>query len=95
MKDAGDGKPGFVESAKDKGAMQLYPRGEDVLPIVRDGRWKFPPYPNNWAIRPILAAPLGMRQEPKSGVTVLIMAPPGDCFAVSMSQQEAPLAHST
>jgi hypothetical protein len=89
--DAGGGKPGFVESAKDKGGMQLYPRSEDVLEIVRDGRWKFPPYPNNWAIRPTLAGTLGMKKEPKSGVTVVIMAPPQDCFAVSMSQQEAGL----
>ena len=39
--DAGDGKPGFVESVKDKGGMQLYPRSDEVLEIVRDGRWKF------------------------------------------------------
>jgi hypothetical protein len=91
VKEAADGKPGFVESAKDKGQMQLYPASEDVLAIVKDGRWKFPPYPNDWAIRPVLAAPLGMRQHPRSGVTVVIMAPPEDCFAVSMSQQEAGL----
>jgi hypothetical protein len=86
-----DGKPGFVESAKEKGGMQLYPRSADVLLIVNDGRWKHPPYPNNWAIRPALAAPLGMKRQPTSGVTVLIMAPPEDCFAVSTSAQEAGL----
>jgi len=91
VKDAGNGQPGFVEAAQDKGAMQLFPKNQDVLAIINDGRWKFPPYPNDWAIRPALAAPLGIRQEPKSGVTVLIMAPPEDCFAVSMSQQEAGL----
>lgn len=91
VRDAGDGSPGFVESAKNKGGMQLYPKNREVLTIVRDGRWKFPPYPNNWSIRPALAAPLGIKQESKSGVTVVIMAPPEDCFAVSMSQQEAGL----
>ena len=91
VKNTGNGQPGFVEAAKDKGGMQLFPKDQDVMAIINDGRWKFPPYPNDWAIRPVLAAPLGIRQEPKSGVTVLIMAPPKDCFAVSMSQQEAGL----
>ncbi|MCY2988141.1 MAG: hypothetical protein NTY19_09800 [Planctomycetota bacterium] len=91
VRDGVDGKPGFVESTKDKGEMQLYPMNEAALAIVQDGRWKFPPYPNNWAIRPALAGRLGMKQEPKSGVTVLIMAPREDCFAMSASQQEAPL----
>jgi len=89
--DAGKGKAGFVDSPKEKGDMQLFPKNAEVLPIINDGRWKFPPYPNDWAIRPFLAAPLGLRQEPKSGVTVLIMAPPESCFAMSVSQQEAGL----
>jgi len=91
VQDAGNGSPGFVEAAKERGEMQLFPSGEDVLPIINDGRWNFPPYPNHWAIRTALAAPLGIRMEPKTGVTVLIMAPSDDCFAVSMSQQEAGL----
>jgi len=91
VKDAGNGQPGFVNTPKDKGEMQLFPKNQDVMAIINDGRWKFPPYPNNWAFRPALAAPLGIKQEPKSGVTVLIMAPPEDCFAVSASQQEAGL----
>jgi hypothetical protein len=37
------------------------------------------------------AIPLGLRQEPKSGATVLMLAPPQDCFALSMSQQESGL----
>jgi hypothetical protein len=91
VKDAGNGQPGFVDSPKDKGEMQLFPSNPEVLAIIKDGRWKFPPYPNNWAFRPDLAAPLGIKQEPTSGVTVLIMAPPEDCFALSVSQQEAGL----
>jgi hypothetical protein len=91
VKDAGGGKPGFVDSPKDKGGMQLFPKSEDVLPIINDGRWKFPPFPNDWAIRPFLAAPLGMKVEPKSGVTAVIMSPPTDCFAVSVSEQMAGL----
>jgi hypothetical protein len=91
VKEAANGLPGFVEAAKEKGDMQLFPKGPEVLPMVNDGRWKFPPYPNTWSIRGALQAPLGMRQEPKSGATVLFMAPAEDCFAISMSEQEADL----
>lgn len=58
--------------------------------MVNDGRWNFPPYPNHWAIRSVLANPLGMKIEPVSGVTVLVMAPPEDCFAMSTWQQGSP-----
>ncbi len=71
--------------------MPLFPRSRNVLEIINDGRWTYPPYPNIWTIRPNLAATLGIRQEPKTGATVLIMAPPEDCFAVSMSERENPL----
>lgn len=91
VKDTGNGTPGFVDTPKDKGDMQLFPKDQDVMAIIKDGRWKFPPFPNKWAFRSALAAPLGIKQQPISGVTVVIMAPPEDCFAVSMSQQEAGL----
>jgi hypothetical protein len=91
VKDARNGQPGFVDTPQDKGEMQLFPKNQGVMTIINDGRWQFPPYPNNWAFRPAFAAPLGIKHEPKSGVTVLIMAPPEDCFAVSVSQQEAGL----
>lgn len=89
--DAGNGKRGFAEAMKARGEMQLFPRGQDVLPMINDGRWNYPPYPNHWAIRTNFASPLGIRTDPKSGVSVLMMSPPGECFAVSMSQQESPL----
>jgi hypothetical protein len=91
VQDAGNDAPGFVEAARDKGEMQLFPISSEVLPIVNDGRWNFPPYPNNWAIRSVLAKPLGMKIEPMSRVTVLLMAPPEDCFALSTCQQSSPL----
>lgn len=91
VKDAGNGQPGFIETPQDKGEMQLFPKGPEVMDLINDGRWTLPPYPNKWSFRSALAAPLGMRQEPNSGATVLIMAPPEDCFAVSMSQQKAGL----
>ncbi len=91
VKDAGDGKPGFVDTPKEKGGAQLFPRGDDVMPMIQDGRWKHPPYPNNWTFRQTFQAPLGVKSEPKSGVAAIIMAPPEDCFAVSMFEQNAGL----
>lgn len=114
VQDAGNGRPGFLDAPKNKGGMQLFPRNEEVMSVIKDGRWKYPPLPNDWSFRnlssdhaspshrsknpaypaywsfrPAYQAPLGMRQEPKSGVTVLLMAPPADCIALSMTQQEA------
>ncbi len=91
VRDAGDGKPGFVDTPKEKGGAQLFPRGDDVMPMIQDGRWKHPPYPNNWTFRQTFQAPLGVKSEPKSGVAAIIMAPPEDCFAVSMFEQNAGL----
>gem|GEM_PF-212103 len=81
--DSGSGKPGFTETPADKGVTQLFPRNETVLGLVRDGRWTFPPFPNNWAIRTALQAPLALGKDNNTGVTVLLMSPPEDCFAVS------------
>lgn len=91
VQDNGGGMKGFAEAPKVKGDMQIFPRGADVLPVIKDGRWNYPPYPNHWAIRNAIASPLGMKTETNSDVTAIIMSPPGDCFAVSMSQQEAVL----
>lgn len=88
MKDSGNGQPGFVEATKDKGYIQLFPKNSEALSLVNDGRWKFPPYPMDWRIREALAAPLGMKQDPKTGATVIFMAAPDDCFAISMAEQE-------
>lgn len=91
VKDAGDGKAGFIESPKDNGDWHCYPKNDEVLAIIKDGRWKHPPYPLSWTIRPPLAAPLGMKQQPETGVTVLIMAPPEDCFGLFTPEQKNPL----
>ncbi len=87
VKDAGEGKPGFLDAPKDKGAWHCFPKGDEVLPHIKDGRWKHPPYPLDWTFRPAFAAPLGMRRQPKSGACVLLMAPPRDCFALFMPEQ--------
>jgi hypothetical protein len=50
--------------------------------IIQDGRWKFPPSPVDWVIRPHLAKPLGARRCPANDLRALLMSPPEDCFAV-------------
>ena len=77
------GKPAaFVEADPASGVWQAFPRDEAAVAIVRDGRWTRPPNPVDWAIRPPLAAPLGMRRDAATGLTALVMARPQDCFAV-------------
>jgi hypothetical protein len=66
-----------------KGGYVMVPRDERALAAIRDGRWKVPPNPVDWDVIFWLAAPLAMRQDAATGVTALMMSPPGDCFAVS------------
>ena len=61
---------------------QAFPRDDQAVSLIQDGRWTFPPSPVDWAIRPRLACPLGVRRCPASDLHALIMAPAQDCFAV-------------
>lgn len=74
--------PAFVAADEAAGVWQAFPRDDGAVAIVRDGRWARPPYPVEWTIRPAFAAPLGMRRDSATGLAVLVMARPGDCFAV-------------
>lgn len=76
------GEAAFVAADEAAGVWQAFPRDEAATAIVRDGRWARPPNPVEWAIRPPLAGPLGMRRDAASGLTALLMARPRDCFAV-------------
>ena len=80
-------RPAFVSAEKAQGVWQMFPRDEAALALIRDGRWKILPSPVDWAIQPPIERPLGMRRDPASGITVLLMAPPQDCFAVSTPHQ--------
>jgi hypothetical protein len=72
----------FLAADEASGVWQAFPRDEAAAAIVRDGRWTRPPHPVEWAIRPPLAAPLGLRRDGPTGRTALVMARPEDCFAV-------------
>jgi hypothetical protein len=80
--DAG-GKPSFLTAKKSFGDWQMFPRNADVLPIIHDGRWQKQPNPVDWKIMPAMAMPIALRQGSKTAPTVILMAPPDDCFAIS------------
>jgi hypothetical protein len=61
----------------------MFPRAEDVLHMIQDGRWDKEPNPVKWTIMPPLAAPIGIRFAASGGLAIVLMAPPEDCFAIS------------
>ena len=76
-------KPAFLTTDQAAGHWQMFPRDDDAVQMIGDGRWKYPPNPVEWTIRPRMALPLGMRRDAENGFTALVMAPPEDCFAVA------------
>jgi hypothetical protein len=67
---------------KSFGVWQAFPRDDKAVSIIQDGRWKFPPNPVDWVIRPYLAKPLAVRGCPVNGLRAVLMSPPSDCFGV-------------
>lgn len=82
------GKAGFLEAKAAYGPWQMFPRDDEAVKTIRDGRWKRLPNPVDWKVMPLLAAPLAVRRDAKSGLAALVMAPPNDCFAVSTPHGE-------
>lgn len=80
-------KTGLLAAEQGEGVWQMFPRDEAALALIRDGRWKIPPNPVDWVLRPMLAEPLALRRDAKSGVTAVLMAPERDCFAVATPHQ--------
>jgi len=79
----GNGGPAFLLADRESGAWQMFPRDAGAVKLIQDGRWTRPPSPVAWAIRPPLAAPLGIRRAKGPGLIAAIMARPRDCFAVA------------
>jgi len=73
----------FVEAGTWGGGWQMYPRDKQVIAMIKDGRWQQEPNPVSWDIRECLVAPVGMRRHVKSGLNVVLMARPEDCFAIA------------
>jgi hypothetical protein len=77
-----NGQSWLMSAEKSDGIWQAFPRDDQAVSIIQDGRWKFPPSPVDWVIRPHLAKPLGGRRCPANDLRALVMSPPQDCFAV-------------
>ena len=73
----------FLTAKKSFGNWQMFPRNNDVVPIIRDGRWKKEPNPVDWKIMPPMAKPIALRRGSKAAPIAILMAPPDDCFAIS------------
>lgn len=87
VKKAGDGQPGFVAvSDQIKNGYQYFPVADHVKTMINDGRYNFPPFPITWTVREPLAVPLGLMADRTTGVTILLMSPPEDCFALSATK---------
>lgn len=78
------GKAGFLEAKQSVAVWQMYPRDEPAVKVILDGRWQRPPNPVDWKIMPPLAGAVALRRDAATGFAGLLMAPPRDCFAVSM-----------
>ncbi|MEW6358294.1 MAG: hypothetical protein AB1696_18315 [Planctomycetota bacterium] len=65
------------------GGFVMFPRDEEAVGMIRDGRWKLGSNPVDWAIESFMAAPLAFRRDGELGLTAVFMSPPGDCFAVA------------
>jgi len=79
-------KGAFLPARRSEGVWQMFPRDATAVQTIKDGRWKRPPNPVDWKIRPALAAPLAMRRGAKTNqknLAALVMAPAADCFAVA------------
>jgi hypothetical protein len=81
------GRPSFTPVLPEFGAWQAFPKDEAASGLIKDGRWKLEPNPVDWTIRPHLAAPLAVRRAPGAQLCGIVMALPGDCFAVCTPHQ--------
>jgi hypothetical protein len=79
------GKPAFLApefSPLVAGTYLAFPRDRRSAQIIYDGRWEYGPHPVQFSVTQFLALPLCMKQDPTSGITLLIMSRPEDCFAI-------------
>jgi hypothetical protein len=81
---------GFLAAERQAGAWQMFPRDDESVRMAQDGRWKAPPNPVEWTIRPVFDQPIGVRRAKNGGITAVVMSRPEDCFAISTPHQEDP-----
>jgi hypothetical protein len=72
------------------GAYLAFPRDDEAVRKIFDGRWDQPPHPVQWAITRRYAGAMAIRRSEASGVTVAMAAPVEDCFAVLLPYDKTP-----
>ncbi len=81
------GGAGLLAAEPSFGTWLVFPRDEAAMAVFRDGRWTIAPSPVEWVQMPRLVKPLGIRRNPTTGLSAVIMSPPGHAFAVCTPQQ--------
>jgi hypothetical protein len=77
-----NGGEGLAVADRNSGVWQAFPRDDEAVSMIQDGRWQFPPSPVEWAIQPRFAKPLGVRRCRANNLQAVVMSLPQDCFAV-------------
>ena len=80
------GKPAFLDVDVNllvRGTYLAFPRDLRAAQIIYDGRWDYEPNPVQFSLTQQLEAPLCMRQDNQSGISVVMMSRPQDCFAIA------------
>lgn len=78
----------FVGAPRTAGDWQMFPRDAAAGRVIQDGRWKHPPSPVEWTLRPAFAVPLAIRRDPNKGRAAVLMTRPEECFAVAVPYDE-------
>lgn len=79
-------KPSFVPAAIEASKWQMFPRDDEAVRLIQDGRWKRGKNPVEWAIRPKYALPLAIRRDADRNLVAVVMSRRQDCFAVACPQ---------
>ncbi len=72
----------FLPTPQEAGIWQAFPRDEQSVNIIQDGRWTIPPSPVDWAIRPFYKEPIIYRVNEETKLAVVQMSERDNCFAV-------------
>lgn len=79
------GEPQFTAADANpllQGTYLAFPRDRQAAQLIFDGRWEIGHNPVDFAVPRFFALPIGMREDPVSGLAAAIMARPEECFAV-------------
>jgi hypothetical protein len=89
----GGGEPGFLPTdvcPLTVGTYLAFPRDLAAARIVYDGRWEQGLHPVQWSIARYLAAPIAYRHDEKTGLSMVLMSRPQDCFSIECSYNQEP-----